>query len=410
MARVLLPSPEVGADRLVLGGDDFDFDNTLYIVPVRKDAVRIVYVGDESAEDTAGLRYYVQSAIGETDRRSVEFIARGAKQPLSDADLMDARLAIVTSAVPADRAPALRHYLDSGGSVLCVLRDANPATVDSLARLARVDRVGVTEAPARDYALIARMDFDHPLFAPLADPRFSDFSKIRFWRHRRVTFDERTKPRVLARFDSNDPFLIERTIGQGRLWIMTAGWHPADSQLALSTKFVPLMEGMIRRRDRGTIESQYVVGDSVPLPKTAPQQPAPEVVGGDGAQINIPMGANTFDGANQPGIYRVTAAGQQSQFAVNLSSDESRTAPIAVEELEQWGVPLGHTPQKSAELALQRHHLQTVELENRQKLWRWLIVGVLGLLAAETALAGRLARRTAVVSATTDPQQEQVTT
>jgi hypothetical protein len=33
-------------------------------------------------------------------------------------------------------------------------------------------------------------------------------------------------------------------------------------------------------------------------------------------------------------------------------------------------------------------------LENRQKLWRWLIVGVLAVLVLETALAGRLAHRT----------------
>jgi hypothetical protein len=41
------------------------------------------------------------------------------------------------------------------------------------------------------------------------------------------------------------------------------------------------------------------------------------------------------------------------------------------------------------------------EWENRQKLWRWLIVGVLGLLAAETALAGHLARRSLRQQATT---------
>ena len=44
-------------------------------------------------------------------------------------------------------------------------------------------------------------------------------------------------------------------------------------------------------------------------------------------------------------------------------------------------------------MALRERHLRTIELENRQKMWRWMIVGVLGLLAAETALAGRLAHR-----------------
>ena len=52
----------------------------------------------------------------------------------------------------------------------------------------------------------------------------------------------------------------------------------------------------------------------------------------------------------------------------------------------------GVTP---TEMAEQRRQLQIVELENRQKLWRWLIVGVLGLLVVETALAGHLAHRTA---------------
>jgi len=36
--------------------------------------------------------------------------------------------------------------------------------------------------------------------------------------------------------------------------------------------------------------------------------------------------------------------------------------------------------------------LQAAELENRQKLWRWLIIGALIVIMAETWLAGRLSR------------------
>jgi hypothetical protein len=36
--------------------------------------------------------------------------------------------------------------------------------------------------------------------------------------------------------------------------------------------------------------------------------------------------------------------------------------------------------------------MQNSELENRQKLWRWLIVAALGVLIAETWLAGYLSR------------------
>ena len=43
--------------------------------------------------------------------------------------------------------------------------------------------------------------------------------------------------------------------------------------------------------------------------------------------------------------------------------------------------------------ANRQRQLQLFELENRQKMWRWLLAGVLGLVVVETALAGRLTRR-----------------
>jgi hypothetical protein len=38
-------------------------------------------------------------------------------------------------------------------------------------------------------------------------------------------------------------------------------------------------------------------------------------------------------------------------------------------------------------------HLQRAELENQQKVWRWLIVGVLVVMLGEIILSGWLARR-----------------
>ena len=84
-------------------------------------------------------------------------------------------------------------------------------------------------------------------------------------------------------------------------------------------------------------------------------------------------------------------------MAVNLSADESRTAPLAVEELETWGAKTSLKPVSDAQVARQRQ-LQVSELENKRKLWRWLIVGVLGILLAETLLAGRSSRRNVAVT------------
>ena len=93
----------------------------------------------------------------------------------------------------------------------------------------------------------------------------------------------------------------------------------------------------------------------------------------------------------------VTSLQLTQYFAVNLSPSESRTTPLPPEELQRLGVPLVSTFKPSAERTEQRRlELQTLELENRQKLWRWLIIVVLVILVVETWFAARLTRRVAL--------------
>ena len=130
------------------------------------------------------------------------------------------------------------------------------------------------------------------------------------------------------------------------------------------------------------------------------------IVAPTGAHLELSAAATSFDAADQPGIYRVVRDGKETPLAVNVAPDESRTAPLAPEELEHFGARLGTKP-PSDELATRHRQLQIIELENRQKLWRWGIVAVLGLLAAETALAGRLARRSTAPAPAGEPSQQQ---
>ena len=89
-----------------------------------------------------------------------------------------------------------------------------------------------------------------------------------------------------------------------------------------------------------------------------------------------------------------TFGGKAKHFAVNLSLDESRTAPLSPDELARLGVPLQTTAEVPVAIAQERQrNLQRAELENRQKLWRWLIAGVLAVTFGEIILGGWLARR-----------------
>jgi hypothetical protein len=389
VVRVPWPPPDHPANRLVLTGDDFDFDNTVYVVPPRKEQVRVVFLGDDAADDTRGLRYYLESALAETPRRKADVVARKAADPLAEAELQGTRLVVVGAATSEPRAAVLRKFAESGGDVLWVLRDV--ASAPGLAALTGAGELQIAEAPKSDFALLGRVDTRHPLFSPFGDARFGDFTRIHFWGHRLVRPDALPDVRVVAAFDNGDPFLLEQPVGRGRVLVATSGWQPADSQLALSTKFVPLLDRILRRDEPAQVRAAYAVHDPVSLPADG-ASPKRTVQTPDGRQIDLPATASAFEDTAQPGIYRLTLGERELPLAVNLAADESRTAPLAVEELEQWGAKLGNKPAPD-ELASRQRQLQVMELENRQKLWRWLIVVVIGLLFAETALAGALTRR-----------------
>jgi hypothetical protein len=263
----------------------------------------------------------------------------------------------------------------------------------TLRRLLAQEDLGVEEAEtgANAYAMLGQIDFAHPLFAPFADPRYSDFTKIHFWKHRRVAIDKVPGARVLARFDNNDPALVEVPVGKGKLWLLTAGWQPAESQLALSSKFVPLLYAILEQSGAGVGEArQYQVGDPVDLSGDAESVTIRKP---DASEVRVTRGER-FTGTDQPGVYTVASMQPPLRFTVNLAPEESRTAPLSFDELERMGVPIGHQLQgASKQVQQRREHLQAAQLESRQKLWRWLIVAALVVLMSETWLAGRLTRR-----------------
>jgi hypothetical protein len=234
------------------------------------------------------------------------------------------------------------------------------------------------------------------LFASLAGAQFNDFTKIRFWKHRRLDPKAVGEPsRVLARFEGGDPAIIEKPVGQGRLVVLASGWNPADSQLARSSKFVPLMAALLEGRTPPPVElASLTVLDRVPLPNADPIK----IRKPDGSTATPEGGSAFFAGTDEPGIYAVDSPLGSRAFAVNLDPLESKTTPLGVETLEQLGCRLAAT---AAKVELDREHLrqmQNAELEGRQKLWRALILAAIGILIVETILAGRLKTRPAPTS------------
>jgi hypothetical protein len=131
-----------------------------------------------------------------------------------------------------------------------------------------------------------------------------------------------------------------------------------------------------------------LVGDRVPLLFPRPSGKGLVVHKPGGAIVTTAPGRAFFAETEAPGIYTVDAPGGARAFAVNLDPMESKTSPLAVETLEQFGCRLANHSQKSA-APEQLRQMRNAELENRQKLWRWLILTAIGILIVETWFAGR---------------------
>jgi hypothetical protein len=270
-----------------------------------------------------------------------------------------------------------------------LLEPGTPAA--SIEALAGVAGFTVEEAPAEDYRMLGEVQAEHALLQPFADPRLRDFTKLRFWKHRRVTVSGEAARRgveVLARFDNGDPALLALPVGSGTLVLLTSGWQPADSQLALSTKFVPLLFGWLEAAGFAHAEAAGLkVGDALPGVATAATLRTPE-----GREVALAAGQSYR--TESVGLHQVTTGTENRWHAVQLAPAEGRTSPMAVERLADFGVRLeaAGTAAEVAEAAQGRERLAASEAEERQQAWWWILVALLAVLGAETLLAARSAR------------------
>lgn len=396
--RVTLRGPPAGrsVDCVVLRGDDESFDNAAYVVPPSATEVQVLHLGAGDEANPARPSFYLHRAFPGTHRFRVQVTDRAPGDDVA-AVLSKATLVVASDVVPESRAEDVRNWVAAGGTALLVLADDRAGA--ALARMAGVPAVRVEEARPAQYALLGEIDFRHPLFAPFAETRFGDFSRIHFWKYRRVEASAIPGGQVVARFDGGDPAWLEFPVGRGRVVVLASGWHPADSQLALSSKFVPLMHALLELAGAWTPPQAHQVGDEVFVASADPStNRAVVVTRPDGRDVSLAAGQRRVGPTELPGIYRLSAGFTPSPFAVNLDPSESRTASLSADDFAQLGITVDADGTPATPGATRAAAQRRLDLERGQKLWRWVLAAAFGVLLAETWVAGWLARRTAVSS------------
>ncbi len=401
VVRVPLPNPTERPGVLRLVDAPFEADNTAYFAPPSRSESTVLYLGDDPPDDPNRLRFYLERVFPETPAMTVEVLATARDEtPMLDG-LETTPLIVATGAWEPDSVEPIRRHVDEGATLLLVLD--RPGSGGALGALLNVPTLSVDEAddPSDGFALWQEIDFAHPLFEPFASPQYNDFTALRFWRYRvlnNLKLQDGSEPRVLARFDTGDPAVLEQPIGRGRLIVLTTSWSPEDSQLARSTKFVPWMVTLLKTSVAGAVGPTvdrtrlYRVGEPIPLAISSKADSSEPVVRTpDGSERVLEAGATRFDETDRPGLYAFESPESSIPFAVNLDPSESRIAVQPLESLEQFGCVLAN-PRREAIEADRLEQLNTLQLERRQQLWRWLILTALALLIVETWLAGRFSR------------------
>ena len=89
----------------------------------------------------------------------------------------------------------LRREFAREGRIVVLALNA-PTAAETAAHLLEIPSLPASEAPTKDYALFAQIDFQHPLFAAFADPRLNDF-EVQEAGHAVAASEEQTQGLIL---------------------------------------------------------------------------------------------------------------------------------------------------------------------------------------------------------------------
>lgn len=403
MPEVTEKQPQIAGVELL--GDLHPFDNVVDLPIQQQKTRRILHAGSTDANDEESMRYYLQRVVDGHEAEPLELLdlvnTDGIAVPPPD----NAKLALLTDTIPESLTPSLKQLVDQGGIILAAIKSTEMA-----ASISSLLPAGLqwTEAEVADYAILTTTNPESQLLAPFADPRFSDFSSIRFWHYRKLDgLPQDDSAQVLARFDSGSPAILEiRTPGGGRIFLLTSGWNPNDSQLALSSRFPPLLLQLVRIAFPAEAASQlHDAGTTLNVSElTAEKQ----------WKLQRPDGQNAADQSSQnstilldePGRWILTEETSEgprtSSLLVTVASSESRTEPLPEGQLQALGmapdVAVVRTDDPAKPATDSDSEMDAQELESQQKYWRYLLLAGMACLLLESALAAATERRQSAVT------------
>jgi Aerotolerance regulator N-terminal/von Willebrand factor type A domain len=385
--------------------DSLTRDDVLNFTIAPDEAVSVLIVEPAVARTNQSL--FLNRALAIGDRPSFRIDTKRI-EALTPHDLDGRALIVLDEVVPpgGDVGARLRSLLSGGGGIVIAPGDVRTERWPAEWRALLPAQIGgVTDRSADAGGTLSWVDYAHPIFELFNAPRSGDFSTARFYRYR--TLIARGDTGVIARFDDGTPAMVERTVGQGKLVLWGASLDLFWTNLPLQPVFLPFIHQLARHVGRySDPRPWFVAGDVLDLSRhgeltapliarsaadsavelilEAPSHQRERIAGARG-------GAGQLVTLREQGFYELrgldTPVGSGRPIAVNVDPSEADLSHLDPQELiaaVTAGVPSG----TNADVNVAAPQDQ----ERGQKVWWYLLLGALLILAAETAWSNRLSR------------------
>jgi hypothetical protein len=301
----------------------------------------------------------------------------------------------------ADQLKSLEHFASDGGGIAFIPGDSvaanlkkHPIYQGGSALLPLMLLPPVSPVKSRQ-GEIASFDRQNPIF------RFvgilpSPFAKIPIRRFFPIGAHSKDM-RVLARFGTNDPFMVETSVGRGRTLLLTTPIESGWNDLMASNYLPQLMQSIVRYLSQGeVVDRNLYTGQAIVATVDEPVEDRSATVQFSSGGQREPVAVNRVGDRTElryarptpPGTYRLRyrTGGKEKvlSFVVNVGHGDSDLTPLTD---DQWRTLVDRIGFERVDLS---HTTVAAAIDSQRggrEIWIELLGGVLGLMMIEMMLS-----------------------
>ena len=376
-------------------GDALPQDDVFHFTAAPGDVVGVLVIGSPGAADA---NLYLRRALAIGSSPSFSVTVRSVDQ-VTTGDVAAAGVVVLNDVgLPGGQiGAAITRFVETGGGLWVVLGERVRWPGDDIDLLP-----GTFDQPAdRDGrgGALGFVDYSHPVFDVFSTPRSGDLTGPRFFRYRPL--DTRPEATVLARFDNGAAAMAELAVGEGQVLIWSSTIDSFWNDFALKPIYLPFVHKVVEYLAAYTAPTPYLTAGQVLDLAQYPGAAGLDVAGGnlvvrDPTENRVTVGSDGRTGfieLTDQGFYEIRDADAADSpsviVAVNVDLSESNLERVDPEELVAAATGRAATGDRAVTT---ERELQPEDLERRQTLWWYLLIGALGFLASETVVSNRLSR------------------